>query len=354
MMIATLTLPSVAFAQAQATPSPGAGAGTATAIAEGLFRDGRLLLDHGNIDEACEKFDASQRMSPAVGTQLNLAICREKQGRTATAWSLFAEVESVSLRAGDETRATIAHQHGAALAGQLKKVVIEVPTPPPGMVLKLDGVALPPGALGTEIPLDPGSHALVATAPGKKTWEQANLALGPSATTVHVRVELEDVKATPPPGPTPLPTSSPAPAPPAAAAYDPLPADAPATSPASESGNPNDMKRIVGFAVGGVGIVALGFATYYGVTALSRKNDEAKYPAGSEDRLLVYDQASGAQTAELVVGGVGLVCVGVGAYLVITSLSHGSTAPPPAAASRLRVLPSAGPGGGGLVLSGVF
>jgi uncharacterized membrane protein YdfJ with MMPL/SSD domain len=111
------------------------------------------------------------------------------------------------------------------------------------------------------------------------------------------------------------------------------------------------MKRIVGFAVGGVGIVALGFATYYGVTALSRKNDEANYPAGSEDRLLVYDQASGAQTAELVVGGVGLVCVGVGAYLVITSFAH---TPPPATANRFRVLPSAGPGGGGLVFTGVF
>jgi hypothetical protein len=338
LMVAVIGLPSLASAQSQST-----------AIAEGLFREGRALLDHGSVDEACEKFDASQRMAPAVGTQLNLAICREKQGRTATAWSLFAEVESVSLRAGDETRAAIAHQHGVALAGQLKKVVIEVPTPPPGMVLKLDGVALPPGALGTEIPLDPGNHAILATAPGKKNWEQANLNLGPSATTVHVRVELEDAKPAPAPDPLPLPT--PSPVAPAAAPAPPAP-EPEAASPVDQ-GSTLDPKAIAGFAVGGVGIVALGFATYYGVTALSRKNDEANYPAGSEDRLLVYDQASGAQTAELVVGGVGLVCVGVGVYLVVSSLSHRSNVLPPVT-SGLRVLPSAGPGGGGLSLSGVF
>ncbi len=114
-------------------------------------------------------------MSSAVGTRLNLALCREKQGRTATAWSLFTELEAVLVRAGDTVRATIAHQHGAALASQLKKIVIEVPTPPAGLVLKLDGVPLPTGALGTEIPLDPGNHNLVASAPGKKNWEQATI-----------------------------------------------------------------------------------------------------------------------------------------------------------------------------------
>jgi hypothetical protein len=336
--------PGVARAQSQTT-----------AIAEGLFREGRLLMDHGKIDEACDKFDASQRMSPAVGTQLNLAICREKQGRTATAWSLFAEVESVSLRAGDDVRAGVAHEHGTALAGQLKKVVIEVPTPPAGMVIKLDGIALPPGALGTEIPLDPGSHTLVATAPGKKKWEQANLALGPSATTVHVRVELENEAAAPAPAPT-VPASAPAatkpsePTPTAAAPAGELDA---ASAPDYNEGRANDTKRIVGIALGGVGLVALGFATYYGVTALSRKNDEANYPAGSVDRHTVYQQASDAQTAELVVGAAGLVCVGAAAYLVLTSLPSGS-GPAPAAAGRVHVLPSVGAGGGGLTLTGAF
>jgi hypothetical protein len=161
------------------------------AIAEQLFRDGRSLLEAGKVDEACEKFAASQRVSPAIGTLLNLAICREQQGRSATAWGLFADAEAQALRAGDPGRARIAHDHGASLAGQLRKIVIDLPAAPPGVVVKLDGIALPSSALGTEIPVDPGKHDIAVTAPGKKAWERTDVDVG-SGPPPRVRVELED------------------------------------------------------------------------------------------------------------------------------------------------------------------
>ncbi len=323
-----------AFAQADA------------AIAEQLFRDGRSLMESGKIDQACEKFAASQKLGPAIGTQLNLAICREKQGRTATAWSLFADVEAAAQRNGDAARARIAHDHEAALTGQLKKVVIEVPIPPAGMVVQLDGSALPPGALGTEVPLDPGDHTLVVTAPGKKKWEQAKVSLGPSATTVHVRVELEDEPVTPAPAavvPAPAPYAQAAPA----ASATPPPTDV-ATSPPQTS-SPDTTRRLVGIVVGGAGVLALGFATYYGITAISRKNDESNYPAGSQDRLTVYNQASAAQTWELVFGGVGVAAVGAGLYLVLTS-SGASSSP----TSGWGVHPLLAPGTGGAFVTRSF
>jgi hypothetical protein len=122
------------------------------------------------------------------------------------------------------------------------------------------------------------------------------------------------------------------------------------SAPAPESPGDGSTKRYIGIGVGGVGLVALGFATYYGVTALSRKNDEANYPVGSVDRLTVYNQASGAQTAELVVGAVGLVCVGTGLYLVLSSLHSGA----PATTSAWTFTPAAGPRGGGFSLTRAF
>ena len=41
----------------------------------------------------------------------------------------------------------------------------------PGLELKLDGQALVEGAWGTAVPVDPGDHTLVASAPGHKTWQ---------------------------------------------------------------------------------------------------------------------------------------------------------------------------------------
>jgi predicted negative regulator of RcsB-dependent stress response len=63
---------------------------TATlAAAEAAFDAARKHLDAGELDQACAKFEASQRLSPAVGTLLNLADCHERAGRTATAWATF-------------------------------------------------------------------------------------------------------------------------------------------------------------------------------------------------------------------------------------------------------------------------
>src|SRR5258708_16936901 len=114
-------LASLASAPILLAPATAVGQSDA-AIAEQLFRDGRTLLEAGKTDEACEKFAASQRLAAAIGTQLNLAVCRERQGRTATAWSIYVDVEAAAQRAGDVPRARFAHDHGAALAGQLKKV----------------------------------------------------------------------------------------------------------------------------------------------------------------------------------------------------------------------------------------
>jgi len=320
------------------------------AIAEQLFRDGRSLMEAGKTDEACEKFAASQRLAPALGTQLNLAICREKQGKTATAWSLFADVEAEASRRGDP-RARIAHDHETALAGQLKKLVIEVPAPPPGMVIKLDGTVLPAGVLGTEIPVDPGEHDLLVTAPGKQPWEQSGLSLGPSATTVHLRVELQDqAPAAAPPTAARATTASTTPPAPASNLEDTRDVQHPGEQP--PSGGTANAKRTIGFVLGGAGLVALGVAGYYGLTAISRKNDESKYPAGSQDRLTVYDQASSAQTWGLVFGGIGVAALGTGLFLVLTS--HGAAAPAAATGRALHVSASVGPGFGGAQLQGSF
>jgi hypothetical protein len=209
-MRAFLPVVSLVGASAWLAPGPALAQQEGSAIAEQLFRDGRSLLEAGKVDEACEKFAASQRVSPAIGTLLNLAICREQQGRSATAWGLFADAEAQALRSGDPGRARIAHEHGASLAGQLRKIVIDLPAAPPGVVVKLDGIALPPSVLGTEIPVDPGKHDLAVTAPGKKAWERPDVDVG-SGPALRVRVELEDAPPTastpsssPPPRESPL------------------------------------------------------------------------------------------------------------------------------------------------------
>lgn len=53
------------------------------AAAQKFFDEGRGLMAAQHYAEACQKFDASDRLSPAGGTILNLADCYEKAGKTA-------------------------------------------------------------------------------------------------------------------------------------------------------------------------------------------------------------------------------------------------------------------------------
>src|SRR5438034_1147130 len=73
----------------------------AKAAAEASFEEARQLVLAGHFAEACPKLEASQRLDPAPGTELNLADCYEKTDRFASAWGMFQQAADDERRAGD-------------------------------------------------------------------------------------------------------------------------------------------------------------------------------------------------------------------------------------------------------------
>lgn len=175
------------------------------ALAEALFQEGRELLESGETDEACLRFAESQKLDPSTGTLLNLALCHEKLGLTASAWAEFREALTQAERERHEQRIAFAKKHIAELEPRLSRVQINLPANAPSpLEVHIDGVVIAAAALGSALPLDPGTHRLEVSAPGKVTWSR-KLELAEAATVEIYVPALEDLPPPPPSPPPPVP-----------------------------------------------------------------------------------------------------------------------------------------------------
>ena len=141
---------------------------TGSTAAEALFDAGRTALEKKDYASACEKFAASNKLEPAVGTVLNLGYCSEMLGRVASAWENYRD--ALYRLPPNDSRAPIARDRIKALEPRLPYLTVNaIPSSPPGLEVLLDGVQLPAEALGSGVPVDPGLHQVVTHAPGRQT-----------------------------------------------------------------------------------------------------------------------------------------------------------------------------------------
>lgn len=282
------------------------------AMAEGLFKEGRKLLAAGKIDAACDKLASSYKIDPAGGTLLNLGACHELQGKTATAWGEFNDALAMANKAGRAERQRVAREHIAKLEPKLARVTLTAAAGNVGIEVKLDGVVMAPGALGTGIPVDPGDHTASAAAAGKIPWE-TKLAIRDGETkTVEVPL-LEDVPAPPPEVPPPPPGIG--------------------------------WKKPLGGALVGLGAIGLGVGAAFGIRAVVLGGQVADACHQGLCTQAGLDAAGSGKTAATVSNAmlpIGALLAGGGVALLV--LSSASSPPPDKSAARVRVLPLVGPG----------
>ncbi len=228
----------------------------AQAAAQELFDAGRKLMDAGSYAEACPKLAASAKLDPGAGTLLNLAACYEKNGQTASAWVTYKDASAAASSSGKKDWAAKADQKAAALEGKLSRLKIEVQGEPlAGLLVRRDDALLNSAELGLGIPVDPGTRKVSASAPGYEAWStEVEVAPGAGVVTVAVPslVKMSETTSAVPAAPTqpaPMPTVK----------------DAPADGSA---------QRTLGLALGGLGLVGVGFGTFMGLQAKSQ-HDEA-------------------------------------------------------------------------------
>ena len=308
---------------------PLAVAQSSAALAEALFEEGRRDVENGDLDSACRKFRDSDNLDPGAGTKLNWADCEEKRGKLATAWELFKRVED-ELDPTDD-RWPLAKQRRETIEPRVPKLILVLAQDAPsGTVVDLDGMELSAASYGVSLPVDPGAHRLVVSAP-----QHSNQTLE-----ISLRVGQQTEVSVSPGAPVVQSSETAAPA---------LPP--PQTAAPVDDASPRHRHRQLGYAVVGGGAVALLVGAATGLVVLDKKRTAEKY-CDSETRTCEQPGIDANRVgpkwglASGIAFAVGAGGLGVGSYLVL----RGDRNPERSTTLRVRV----GPGGGYLALGRHF
>ncbi len=296
-----------------------------TQTAETLFRSGLDAMKREDFKGACDAFAGSNEADPSPGTQINLALCNEKQGKLASAWGWYRTAAGLADMRGLKDRADRARGEEAKLEPKLHKLLIRVKPPiPDGLMIMRNGVSLPSAVVGKELPVDPGEQSIEVRATGKKPWKtKLNASATPGVEAVDVPT-LED-------------------APPEAAGGAAGGAD---YRPPSGGGSDGSTQRTIGFVLGGAGILALVTAGGIQIFNFAVTNRDYKDVAETFDkecgtvptrtaqectdlqasRDSKDDARDGNQVASIVVGAAGVALLTTGIVLALTAPSGSRSA----------------------------
>lgn len=275
---------------------PAADDASQLATARELFDHARQLMQRQLYTEACPKFQESHRLDPGGGTLLNLALCNERVGKTATAWVQYREALRWAKRDGRTDRIKFAEVQLATLEPRLSRLRIVVPAVhhQQGLRIERDGVVLGRTAWGESLAVDPGDHLIRASAPNKQS-RSVRVHVGPDGDAVTVRFDaLRD---------TPSRTVG--------------------IAGLRRDTRSSRLQRTYGFSLAAAGVAVISLGAFFGLRAIQRHNESdgmcSTGPRCGPDAIAKSrDAVRDARRATITVA-TGGVLSGIGGYLVLSA-----------------------------------
>lgn len=168
------------------------------ARADALFNEAVALANASKYSEACPKFAESHKLDPAYGAVLFLGKCYAKLGRAASAVAAFGEALEMARRSRNAQRVTEATKQIEEVSPKLTRIAVHLlgGQASSRVTVTRDGVEIPATDWSTATPIDPGTHVVLVTSPGKIAWSTTLLDGGPGQT---VTVEVPPLEDEPPP-----------------------------------------------------------------------------------------------------------------------------------------------------------
>jgi len=291
--------------------------------ARALMDTGDEKMDARDFPAALKAYQAADSMMHLPMTGIAVARAQAAAGQLLEARETALAVSRLPVQPGETQAYVRARAEATALAeklvGRIASVQVVLDHPPADVAISVDGTGLVPAAATLPRKVNPGTHVIVASAPGfQPARAEVNAAEGAALLVPLSLVPGSGAR----PGPT-APTTTPTPPAPAARHLSPL--------------------VYLGFGVGGAGIFTAaitGAISLQKTSALKRKCPHGTCPSDQHDAL-----ASANTLANVADVGIALGVAGVAVGVVGVILSRGRDRAPAPAAS---IEPLVGPGAVGV------
>jgi hypothetical protein len=317
--------------------------------ADAAFKRGQAAVKAGRVHEACQAFEASDKLEAKVETQLSLAACYEQDGKPIAAARLYRALAETDSNA--ERRKTSSAKV-AKLEAKAPKLRILLSQRPDGLVIKVDGVQVPNTG---DVLVDVGPHEVIAIAPGFQGHASAPVDRERAIVDVILRLEAKAEprpEPMPTPAPTPTPTSTPTPEPTPDPSLTVTPMLTATETPPIRTEPAGDHRKRNGVIIGAAGLgVIVGAVVFYGASSSKFDDEHSLCPssqcATTADLEKAKSLVSDGRTYRGISYGMGIggiAILGLGAYLLL--------APHHEEASRVSV--QIGSGSGEVTFTGHF
>lgn len=310
----------------------------AEAGAQQLFNQARKLMKAKKYKEACAKFEASENLDPAPGTTVNLAVCYQKIGRLATAWSRFRKAADLDKRAGNRKRARFSRKSAARLEKRLPSLIIQVADSDlPGFEVMRNGEVVDSNLYGESVYIDPGEHTIVARADGYKQYTQEITV----AESEGSEIEIPELEAIPVEKKEPDVQDSPNP-------------NLGNTNSTTTDQGGGSGRRTTGLLMTSVGVVALGVGVGVGVSAMGNWNSAFDDGLCIRETLECTPEGQARTDTARQRARISTIVAGVGGVVAVAGVVIWLTAPKKRSAESVSVTPVLGSEQLGMAITGRF
>lgn len=271
--------------------------------ARATFRAGTALEAANDWGNALARFREVVAVKPSPQVLFHIGRCLEHLGKWTEALGQY-RLAADMVEPGKKDVLKEIESARTALEARMPKLIIRRGIGADSVSISVDGLVLGAPLIGSELPLDPGAHLVVATEDGKERFSQKIAIHENESKSVTIDIQPASVAGS-------------ASVAPAAVPVEPVPSDKIAGS----SG-----RRPLGFVVGGVGVaslVASGVFFYLRQQTISDLDKVCIDGHCPPDSKSTEDSGKLYQTVSQVTLGVGAAGVALGAVLILSGKSGG-------------------------------